>query len=62
MSASRLFFIAFGALIALVGLFTAAWATDYLRTFGLALFGFGALYAFSCVKRHYDELDGVGEP
>jgi hypothetical protein len=62
MSGSRMFFIIFAALIAVVGLVTAAWASDYLRTFGFGLFGFGALFAFSCVKRHFDEIDGIGEP
>lgn len=62
MTAARQFFIVFAALIGLVGLATAAWADDYLHTFGLGLFAFGALFAFSCVKRHFDELDGVGEP
>ena len=62
MSGARHFFILFSALIALVGLATAGWARDYLQFFGFGLFAFGVLFAFSCIKRHYDELDGVGEP
>jgi hypothetical protein len=62
MIGSRLFFIVLSALIALVGLATAGWASDYLQAFGFGLFAFGVLFAFGCVKRHYDEADGVGEP
>lgn len=61
MNGTRVFFIVFSALIALVGLLAAGWAEDYLRTFGFGLFAFGALFAFSCVKRHYDEIDGIAE-
>ncbi|MES2713250.1 MAG: hypothetical protein V4653_16845 [Pseudomonadota bacterium] len=57
MDATRLFFIAFSILIGITGLFAAAWAQDYMRVFGLGLAVFGAVFAFSCVKRHYDERD-----
>jgi hypothetical protein len=62
MTGARLFFIVFSAVIALIGLTTAGWAHDYLQLFGFGLFAFGALFAFGCIKRHFDELDGVGEP
>ena len=59
MSTSRLFFIAFSALIALLGLFAAAASTDYLQVFGCMLMGFGVFFALSCVKRHYDEAEAA---
>jgi hypothetical protein len=59
MSASRLFFIAFAALIALVGLFAAAASHDYLQVFGFMLMAFGVLFALSCVKRHFDEAEAA---
>jgi hypothetical protein len=61
MSDGRIFFIIFSALIALSGLVAAASANDYLHLFGLALFAFGALFLFGCVRRHYDELEGTAE-
>ncbi len=62
MSSSRLFFIAFSAIIALVGLLTASIAHDYLFVFGIGLFLFGVLFAFGCVKRQFDEADGIRQP
>jgi hypothetical protein len=62
MSSSRLFFIAFSIIIALVGLLTASIAHDYLYVFGLGLFGFGVLFGFGCVKRHFDESAGLRQP
>jgi hypothetical protein len=55
MSAGKFFFIALSAIIALVGLAAAAAATDYLQLFGFGLFLFGVLFAYSTVKRHFDE-------
>jgi hypothetical protein len=57
MSATKYFFIALSAVIALIGLFAASAATDYLQFFGFALFLFGALFALGTVKRHFDELE-----
>lgn len=57
MDATRVFFIAFSIIIGLVGLYAASWAHDYMRVFGFGLAGFGAAFAFSCVKRHYDDRD-----
>lgn len=58
MSGTSYFFIAFSAIIALVGLAAAAAATDYLQFFGFALFLFGVLFAYGTVKRHFDEQEG----
>ena len=52
---TKYFFIAFSAIIALVGLAAAAVASDYLQLFGFGLFLFGVLFAYSTVKRHFDE-------
>ena len=41
---SRVFFLVLSGLIAVVGLFAAAAAHDYLQAFGLGLFGFGTLF------------------
>ena len=59
MSGARWFFLVFAAVIALVGLFAASAAHDYLQFFGFALFGFGVLFAYGCVKRHFDEADAA---
>jgi hypothetical protein len=60
MNASRWFFIAFGGVIALVGLFLAAAAeAPHLTIFAFGLMGFGVLFALSCVKRHFDEAQGA---
>lgn len=44
MVAGRVFFLALSALIALVGLFTAARSEGYLNFFGFALLAFGVLF------------------
>ena len=54
MQSSSVFFLVFSGLIALVGLFTAAASEADLHAFGLALMGFGLLFGYSVVKRHYD--------
>jgi hypothetical protein len=59
MSGARWFFLVFSALIALVGLLAAAAATDYLQVFGLGLVLFGVLFAYGCVKRHFDEAEAA---
>ena len=56
MNATKYFFIALSAILALVGLAAAAVAKDYLQFFGFGLFLFGVLFAYSTVKRHFDEL------
>jgi tellurite resistance protein TehA-like permease len=54
------YFMALSALIALVGLAAAAAAQETaLSVFGLALFGFGVLFAFFLVKRHFDAADAA---
>jgi hypothetical protein len=57
MSGSRVFFTIFAGLIALVGLFAAAASHDYLQVFGIFLFLFGVIFAYGCVKRHFDEAE-----
>ncbi len=57
MSATSFFFIVLYAILALVGLFAAAAASDYLQFFGFALFLFGVLSAYGTVKRHYDAAE-----
>ncbi|WP_431285449.1 hypothetical protein ACQW02_11850 [Humitalea sp. 24SJ18S-53] len=59
MTSSRIFFLILSGIIALVGLAAAAMAHDYLQVFGLGLFAFGVLFAFGCVKRHFDEQDAA---
>jgi hypothetical protein len=59
MTSSRIVFLVLSVVIALVGLLAAAAAHDYLHVFGLGLFAFGALFALSCVKRHFDEQDAA---
>ncbi|MDO9711285.1 hypothetical protein [Paracraurococcus lichenis] len=54
MNGSTAFFLVFSALIALVGLLAAATAHDYLQFFGVALFAFGVLFGYGCIKRHFD--------
>ncbi|WP_431271033.1 hypothetical protein [Dankookia sp. P2] len=59
MNGSTAFFLVFSGLIALAGLFAAAMAHDYLQFFGFALFVFGVLFGFSCIKRHFDAQDAA---
>lgn len=55
---SRLLFMAASAVIALIGLLAAGAARDGAFTlFGLGLFGFGVLFAFSLIKRGFDEAE-----
>ena len=58
MNPSRVFFLNLAAVIAVVGLFAAAWAEDYLHGFGLPLTGFGLFFVAGTVKRHCDEREG----
>ncbi len=57
MSGSTWFFIVFSAIIALVGIITAGAAEDFLQVFGFALFAFGVLFGYGCVKRHFDRAE-----
>ena len=57
MSGARWFFLVFSVLIAFVGLTAAAASHDYLQVFGFGLFLFGVLFAFGCIKRHFDEAE-----
>lgn len=59
MNGSTAFFLVLSGLIAVVGLFAAAMAHDYLQFFGLALFAFGTLFGFGCIKRHYDAQEAA---
>lgn len=59
MSASRVFFLVFYGVIALLGLFLAAAARDVgISIFGWGLVAFGVLNAFHSIKVHYDEAEG----
>ena len=59
MTGSSIFFLVFSGLLALAGLLAAGMAHDYLQFFGFALFGFGVLFGYSCVKRHYDTKEAA---
>ena len=59
MNGSSIFFLVFSGIIALVGLLTAGMGHDYLQFFGFALFLFGVLFGFSCIKRHFDARDAA---
>ncbi|MEN0076086.1 MAG: hypothetical protein AAGC69_17000 [Paracraurococcus sp.] len=59
MNASTVFFLVLSVLIAVAGLLAAGMAQDYLHVFGIGLFGFGVLFGYSCVKRHYDALEAA---
>jgi hypothetical protein len=56
---SNVFFLIFSGIIALVGLLAAGMAHDYLQFFGIALFLFGLLFGFGCIKRHFDTQDAA---
>jgi hypothetical protein len=56
---SSIFFLVFSGIIALVGLLAAGMAHDYLQFFGFALFLFGLLFGFSCIKRHFDAQEAA---
>ena len=58
MTGSRVFFMVFYAVIALVGLFLAAAARDVGMTiFGWGLVAFGVLNTFNAIKVHFDEKE-----
>jgi hypothetical protein len=58
MTGTNIFFLAFSALIALVGLFAAAAARDNgLSIFGLGLLLFGVLFAYGVIKRIFDQAE-----
>lgn len=58
MTGSRVFFLVFYAVIALVGLFLAAAARDVGMTiFGWGLVAFGVLNTFNAIKVHFDEKE-----
>lgn len=59
MTGSSIFFLALSGLLALAGLLAAGMAHDYLQFFGLALFLFGVLFGFSCIKRHFDAQEAA---
>ena len=59
MSGARWFFLIFSVLIALVGLLAAAQAEGYFQFFSMALFFFGVLFAYGCIKRHFDEVEAA---
>lgn len=59
MSGARVFFLVFSGIIALVGLIAAGAAHDYLQVFGIGLMLFGLLFAFGCIKRHFDEQEAA---
>lgn len=58
MTGSRVFFMVFYAVIAMVGLFLAAAARDVGMTiFGWGLVAFGVLNTFNAIKVHFDEKE-----
>lgn len=58
MTGSRVFFLVFYAVIAMVGLFLAAAARDLgITIFGWGLLAFGVLNAFNAIKVHFDEKE-----
>ena len=59
MNGSTAFFLVFSGIIALVGLLAAGMAHDYLQFFGFALFLFGLVFGFGCIKRHFDAQDAA---
>ncbi|MCS6891353.1 MAG: hypothetical protein RMK64_10035 [Rhodovarius sp.] len=60
MTAPRIFFIGFYALVVLFGLMAAAWGAGYFQFFGFVLMAFGFLSAWGVVKRHFDEEEQAG--
>lgn len=59
MTGARMFFMAFYALLALLGLFMAAAATDVgITIFGWGLVLFGVLNVFRNIGTHFDEQEG----
>jgi hypothetical protein len=57
------YFIAMGALLAVIGLAALSAAHDVGMTiFGGSLFLFGVLFALFLLKRHFDHADGSARP
>lgn len=58
MTGSRVFFMVFYGLIALLGLFMAAGARDVgISVFGWGMLLFGVLNTFNAIKTHFDEAE-----
>jgi len=58
-----IYFMAVGALLAVLGLAAISAATDIGMTiFGYGLFVFGVLFALFLLKRHFDHQDGTARP
>ncbi|EFH09603.1 hypothetical protein [Teichococcus cervicalis] len=61
MSPTRIFFLVFSAIIALLGLLQAGLSQDGpLTLFSLCLFAFGVGFALFLVKLTYDEAEEAG--
>ena len=61
MSPTRIFFLVFSAVIALLGLLQAGLSQDRpLTIFALGLFAFGVGFALFLVKLTYDEAEQAG--
>ncbi len=57
------YFMAVGALLAIIGLAAISAAADLGMTiFGYGLFVFGVLFALFLLKRHFDHADGTARP
>ena len=59
MNGTTIYFMILSGLIAVAGLFAISAAHDYLQFFGFALFLFGLLFGYSCIKRHFDAQDAA---
>ena len=58
-----IYFMAVGALLAVLGLGAISAATDTAMTiFGYGLFVFGVVFALFLLKRHFDHEDGTAWP
>ncbi len=58
MTGTSAFFLAFSALLALIGLFAAAAAQEIgLSIFGYGLMAFGVLFGFGVIKRVFDAAE-----
>lgn len=57
------YFMAIGALLAIIGIAAISAAQDLGMTiFGYGLFLFGVLFALFLLKRHFDHVDGSARP
>jgi hypothetical protein len=57
------YFMAMGAVLAVLGLAAISAAQDVGMTiFGFGLFAFGVLFALFLLKRHFDHADGSARP